>query len=1162
MLNPRSIPSQFHSHVSNDYPGIRFLSSTAPAMILRTINVMIDVQRTPDSFLQCEALVLPLELMNPASFVWQTEPSSVSTDGEQDTAESAKAPGRRLGVYSQMKNLKNLAFKKLKAKGGKKKAGKSTKTDYLSDSEEIVVHSDGEGGWQHNRADNPDSDDSGDSSGTDYEDVEPNHGDLDGEEDAVTEGADGEECPYADLEDLGLGRPGAGAARGGSGRGAGAGKNKTLTHKLKNIFYNKKAKAAKKSKPVVDSGVSADTDSEGDQVDGCEGPLGPGDSAPDLAGDAISRTSSERSSGRFVRDDTGSVSSASTAAASTYTLASAVGGSTGQPTTTTTTAAAAASATTASSSLAGDGRSKSSSSLSTTSAAATTQASSSSAPAPASSTSSSSTTTTTTTSSVPMSSSNMPPPPLPPRTSKNLSQPAENSPPLPPRNPSAPPKSSTLGMPLDTVVPVSPPGNRASTAGKHDKKKDRFSFGYDGSENNITAKLDYIDYDPASAQTLERIEKSERRSNASNRPMSSSSNTSSSGGGSNSNYMYPDLSAFPQLKGDNSDDNLYVDLITLTQRPNEDEHIYGKASDIYQSRFESEPLYQWYSKDKMIQNTRSDKSTSDDLSDEEYLELEEKSRPESVYEDVERLLEKTSLTVTRDKASMKSNSTSSSESISTPISAKDKPQRRSVIEDVFKNGGNLHRALWCQMPEVISSGLLEKLSDQEKKIQEAMFEIMTSEASYQRSLKVLISVFLMAPEFSADMSDRCVITRRDRQVLFSNIGHIKDISEDFLRDLEERWQESCHMKDVCDIIHKHASQKFEPYVRYCSNQAYQDRALNNLKQNAEFSEAVKRLEQNSQCQFLPLASFLLLPMQRITRLPLLVDAIAHRLEPGCALHTSCKKALDSLTKVAKRCDEAAKKMQQAEQMCLLASNLEFKVKEFPLVSASRFLVKQGELNMIKADGTNRKPLSKLLGSHKEHLYLYLFNDVLMVTKKKGSAFQVRDYCQRNSLYVEAVDNPDKSRHLAPGVATGVPNLLFLALLANHDNKQVELVLSCKSESERTRWVEAISPTSSAGDSERIYDYWDCPQFHCVQKYIAQQPDELTLEESDVINVTRKMADGWCEGERIRDGEKGWFPASHTEEINNSHVRARNLRMRYRLMMASQEYALMEFGNKH
>ncbi|RUS78654.1 hypothetical protein EGW08_013581, partial [Elysia chlorotica] len=474
--------------------------------------------------------------------VTQRGPPSVSTDGEQDTAESAKAPGRRLGVYSQMKNLKNLAFRKLKPKGGKKKAGKSTKTDTLSDSEEIVVHSDGEGGWQHNSGgDNQhaDSDDSGDSTGTEYEDVGPDAADFDGEDDAPDGAGDGEECVYEDLEDLGLGRPGNKSSSFGTGRGAGgssaAGKNKTLTHKLKNIFYNKKAKAAKKSKAVVDSGVSADTDSEGDQLE--EGSLGPGDSTPDIpAVDAISRTSSERSSGRFVRDDSGTTTTAATTttsntgtAASTYTLASAIDGSSIKSAASTNNT----STTAAPPSLGGDSRSKSSPSLSATAtstslsssaqqqptAATTTQASSSSAPSapsvppppPPSSTSSSSTTTTTTTttsSNAPMSSSNMPPPPLPPRTSKNLSQAlTENSPPLPPRNPAAPPKSATLGIPLDTVVPISPPGHRGSTGSKYDKKKDRFSFGPDVSENNITPKLDYIDYDPASAGTLERIDK-------------------------------------------------------------------------------------------------------------------------------------------------------------------------------------------------------------------------------------------------------------------------------------------------------------------------------------------------------------------------------------------------------------------------------------------------------------------------------------------------------------------------------------------------------------------------------------------------------------------------------------------------------------------------------
>ena len=46
--------------------------------------------------------------------------------------------------------------------------------------------------------------------------------------------------------------------------------------------------------------------------------------------------------------------------------------------------------------------------------------------------------------------------------------------------------------------------------------------------------------------------------------------------------------------------------------------------------------------------------------------------------------------------------------------------------------------------------------------------------------------------------------------------------------------------------------------------------------------------------------------------------------------------------------------------------------------------------------------------------------------------------------------------------------------------------------------------------------------------------------------------GMYEGERLRDGERGWFPKDNTVEIVNSHVRARNLRMKYRLM-ASQDY---------
>jgi hypothetical protein len=43
----------------------------------------------------------------------------------------------------------------------------------------------------------------------------------------------------------------------------------------------------------------------------------------------------------------------------------------------------------------------------------------------------------------------------------------------------------------------------------------------------------------------------------------------------------------------------------------------------------------------------------------------------------------------------------------------------------------------------------------------------------------------------------------------------------------------------------------------------------------------------------------------------------------------------------------------------------------------------------------------------------------------------------------------------------------------------------------------------------IYNFYitDCPQVQCIKPYIAKEPDELTLDESDVVNVFKKLEDG-------------------------------------------------------
>ena len=46
--------------------------------------------------------------------------------------------------------------------------------------------------------------------------------------------------------------------------------------------------------------------------------------------------------------------------------------------------------------------------------------------------------------------------------------------------------------------------------------------------------------------------------------------------------------------------------------------------------------------------------------------------------------------------------------------------------------------------------------------------------------------------------------------------------------------------------------------------------------------------------------------------------------------------------------------------------------------------------------------------------------------------------------------------------------------------------------------------------------------------------------------------GWLEGVRLADGEKGWVPQAHVEEIGSLNARLRNLRENKRITSATSK----------
>ncbi|XP_033270238.1 rho guanine nucleotide exchange factor 26 isoform X2 [Orcinus orca] len=443
--------------------------------------------------------------------------------------------------------------------------------------------------------------------------------------------------------------------------------------------------------------------------------------------------------------------------------------------------------------------------------------------------------------------------------------------------------------------------------------------------------------------------------------------------------------------------------------------------------------------------------------------------------------------------------------------------------------------------KVKRNGLSQTVSQEERKRQEAIFEVISSEHSYLLSLEILIRMFKNSKALSDTM------TKTESHHLFSNITDVCEASKKFFTELEARHQNNIFIDDISDIVEKHTASTFDPYVKYCTNEVYQQRTLQKLlATNPSFKEVLSRIESHEDCRNLPMISFLILPMQRVTRLPLLMDTICQKTPKDSSKYEVCKRALKEVSKLVRLCNEGARKMERTEMMYTINSQLEFKIKPFPLVSSSRWLVKRGELTAYVEDTVL---FSKR--TSKQQVYFFLFNDVLIITKKKSEeSYNVNDYSLRDQLLVESCDSEELNSSPGKNSSTvlysrqnSASHLFTLTVLSNHVNEKVEMLLGAETQSERARWITALGHSSGKQPPDRT----SLTQVEIIRSFTAKQPDELSLQVADVVLIYQCVSDGWYEGERLRDGERGWFPMECAKEITCQATIDKNVERMGRLL---------------
>ncbi len=238
-------------------------------------------------------------------------------------------------------------------------------------------------------------------------------------------------------------------------------------------------------------------------------------------------------------------------------------------------------------------------------------------------------------------------------------------------------------------------------------------------------------------------------------------------------------------------------------------------------------------------------------------------------------------------------------------------------------------------------------------------------------------------------------------------------------------------------------------------------------------------------------------------------------------------------------------MERMEEMLILSNQLDFRdvSKAVPLISASRWLVKRGEVTRVwwkdgaaAADGGASTTASKLTFGrsrvNRQQLHLFLFTDLLVVAKQQkgggskedgGGGYAVVDHCPRNLVTLaelepteltcisNIINSNKKSSSSEPESSSSASTssspsssaavLSWLTLLQSHENKTVEWLVSFGGEADRAAWSRAVCPpqTSALNPDEKIYEAWDCPQVRlpshlptCIFRSITKSRSFLTL----------------------------------------------------------------------
>uniref|UniRef100_W5M0B2 Phosphatidylinositol-3,4,5-trisphosphate dependent Rac exchange factor 1 n=1 Tax=Lepisosteus oculatus TaxID=7918 RepID=W5M0B2_LEPOC len=249
-------------------------------------------------------------------------------------------------------------------------------------------------------------------------------------------------------------------------------------------------------------------------------------------------------------------------------------------------------------------------------------------------------------------------------------------------------------------------------------------------------------------------------------------------------------------------------------------------------------------------------------------------------------------------------------------------------------------------------------------------EILNTERDYVRTLLFLQSAFLH--RIQQTPHDQLCLSEENVKILFSNIEDILEVHKEVLAALESSLQPEPQPQHELGQVFLKFKDRFCVYEEYCSNHEKALRLLMELNKVPEVRTFLLHcmLLGGKKTTDIPLEGYLLTPIQRICKYPLLLKELLKRTPKSHADHPAVEQALQAMKTVCSDINETKRQMEKLEALEQLQSHIEG-WEGTNLTDICTELLLYGSLLKISA------------GNIQERVF-FLFDNLLVYCKRKSS----------------------------------------------------------------------------------------------------------------------------------------------------------------------------------